>query len=90
MYVQFFGLQQAPFSIAPDPRYLFMSERHREALAHLLYGVGGGGGFVLLSGEIGAGKTTICRCFLEQVPAGCQVAYIFNPRLTVHELLQSV
>ena len=90
MYMPFFGLQQAPFSIAPDPRYLFMSERHREALAHLLYGVGGGGGFVLLSGEIGAGKTTICRCFLEQVPAGCQVAYIFNPRLTVHELLQSV
>ena len=90
MYVQFFGLQQAPFSIAPDPRYLFMSERHREALAHLLYGVAGGGGFVLLSGEIGAGKTTICRCFLEQVPAGCQVAYIFNPRLTAHELLQSV
>ena len=90
MYMPFFGLQQAPFSIAPDPRYLFMSERHREALAHLLYGVGGGGGFVLLSGEIGAGKTTICRCFLEQVPPGCQVAYIFNPRLTVHELLQSV
>jgi general secretion pathway protein A len=90
MYVSFFGLQQAPFSIAPDPRYLFMSERHREALAHLLYGVGGGGGFVLLSGEIGAGKTTVCRCFLEQVPAGCQVAYIFNPKLTVIELLQSV
>ena len=76
MYLAFFGLQQAPFSIAPDPRYLFMSERHREALAHLVYGVGGGGGFVLLSGEIGAGKTTICRCFLEQVPPGCQVAYI--------------
>ena len=90
MYLAFFGLQQAPFSIAPDPRYLFMSERHREALAHLVYGVGGGGGFVLLSGEIGAGKTTICRCFLEQVPAGCQVAYIFNPRLTAAELLQTV
>ena len=90
MYVSFFGLRQAPFSIAPDPRYLYMSERHREALAHLLYGVQGGGGFVLLSGEIGAGKTTVCRCFLEQVPAGCQVAYIFNPRLTVTELLQSV
>ena len=90
MYVSFFGLQQAPFSIAPDPRYLFMSERHREALAHLLYGVSGGGGFVLLSGEIGAGKTTVCRCFLEQVPVGCQVAYIFNPKLTVTELLQSV
>ena len=90
MYVHFFGLAQPPFSIAPDPRYLFMSERHRDALAHLLYGVGGGGGFVLLTGEIGAGKTTVCRCFLEQVPAGCQVAYIFNPKLTAVELLQSV
>ena len=60
-----------------------MSERHREALAHLLYGVGGGGGFVLLTGEIGAGKTTVCRCFLEQVPRRCNVAYIFNPKLTV-------
>jgi general secretion pathway protein A len=90
MYAQFFGLQQSPFSIAPDPRYLFMSERHREALAHLLYGLGGGGGFVLLSGEIGAGKTTVCRCFLEQIPRRCNVAYIFNPKLTVNELLQSV
>ncbi|PKO42775.1 MAG: peptidoglycan-binding protein [Betaproteobacteria bacterium HGW-Betaproteobacteria-3] len=90
MYAQFFGLKQDPFSIAPDPRYLFMSERHREALAHLLYGLGSGGGFVLLSGAIGTGKTTVCRCFLEQVPANCNVAYIFNPKLTVHELLQSV
>ncbi len=90
MYTQFFNLNQAPFSIAPDPRYLFMSERHREALAHLLYGVGSGGGFVLLTGEIGAGKTTVCRCFLEQIPADCNVAYIFNPKLTVPELLQSV
>ncbi len=90
MYASFFGLQQAPFTIAPDPRFLFMSERHREALAHLLYGVQGGGGFVLLTGEIGAGKTTVCRCFLEQVPAGCRVAYIFNPKLSVIELLQSV
>ena len=90
MYAQFFGLKQEPFSIAPDPRYLFMSERHREALAHLLYGVGGGGGFVLLTGEIGAGKTTVCRCFLEQIPKRCNVAYIFNPKLTVPELLKSV
>ena len=90
MYTQFFGLRQEPFSIAPDPRYLFMSERHREALAHLLYGVNGGGGFVLLSGEIGAGKTTVCRCFLEQIPKRCNVAYIFNPKLTVAELLRSV
>jgi general secretion pathway protein A len=90
MYASFFGLKQEPFSIAPDPRYLFMSERHREALAHLLYGVRGGGGFVLLSGEIGAGKTTVCRCFLEQLPKRCNVAYIFNPKLTVEELLRSV
>jgi general secretion pathway protein A len=89
MYAPYFGLSQEPFSIAPDPRYLFMSERHREALAHLLYGLGGGG-FVLLTGEIGTGKTTVCRCFLEQVPATCNVAYIFNPKLTVTELLQSV
>jgi len=90
MYAPFFGLKQEPFSIAPDPRYLFMSERHREALAHLLYGLGGGGGFVLLTGEIGAGKTTVCRCFLEQIPRRCNVAYIFNPKLTVTELLRSV
>jgi general secretion pathway protein A len=90
MYAPFFGLSQEPFSIAPDPRFLFMSEMHREALAHLLYGLGGGGGFVLLTGEIGAGKTTVCRAFLEQLPAHCAVAYIFNPRLTAAELLQAV
>jgi general secretion pathway protein A len=90
MYAQHFGLSKDPFSIAPDPRFLFMSEKHREALAHLLYGVGGGGGFVLLTGEIGAGKTTVCRAFLEQIPAHCDVAYIFNPKLTVAELLRSV
>jgi len=90
MYTRFFGLKQQPFSLAPDPRYLYMSKRHREALAHLLYGVGGGGGFVLLSGEIGAGKTTVCRCFLEQIPKRCNVAYIFNPKLTVMELLKTI
>jgi general secretion pathway protein A len=90
MYAQFFGLNREPFSIAPDPRYLYMSERHREALAHLLFGLKGGGGFVLLTGEIGAGKTTVCRCFLEQIPKHCNVAYIFNPKQTVEELLQSI
>ncbi|MES2610790.1 MAG: AAA family ATPase [Pseudomonadota bacterium] len=90
MYAPFFGLQHPPFSIAPDPRYLFMSERHREALAHLLYGLDAGGGFVLLTGEVGAGKTTVCRCFLEQIPEHCNVAYIFNPKLTVGELLRSI
>jgi general secretion pathway protein A len=90
MYTHFFQLKQAPFSIAPDPHYLYMSERHREALAHLLYGINSGGGFVLLTGEIGAGKTTVCRCFLEQIPENCNIAYIFNPKLTVEELLQSI
>ena len=90
MYTQFFGLSSTPFSIAPDPRYLFMSERHREALAHLLFGLDSGGGFVLLTGEIGAGKTTVCRLFLEQIPPRCNVAYIFNPKQTVLELLQSI
>ena len=90
MYQHFFQLKQDPFSIAPDPRYLFMSERHREALAHLLYGIGSGGGFVLLTGEIGAGKTTVCRCFIEQIPGNCRLAYIFNPKLTVEELLLTV
>ncbi|TCV87344.1 ExeA family protein [Sulfurirhabdus autotrophica] len=90
MYKSYFGFTEAPFSIAPDPRYLYMSLRHQEALAHLLYGVNGGGGFVLLTGEIGAGKTTVCRCFLEQIPQSCDVAYIFNPKLTVAELLSTI
>jgi general secretion pathway protein A len=90
MYEHYFGLAEAPFSIAPDPRYLYLSQRHQEALAHLLYGVNGDGGFVLLTGEVGAGKTTVCRCLLEQIPASCDVAYIFNPKLTVVELLSTL
>lgn len=90
MYLSFFGLAEAPFSIAPDPRYLYMTRSHQEALAHLLYGVNGDGGFVLLTGEVGAGKTTVCRCLLEQIPESCDVAYIFNPRLTVEELLSTI
>ncbi|MEJ5988568.1 AAA family ATPase [Ramlibacter sp. PS3R-8] len=90
MYAAYFGLKQEPFSIAPDPRLLFLSEQHREALAHLLYGVQGGGGFVLLTGEIGTGKTTVCRSFLDQVPDHVNLAYIFNPKLTVLELLETV
>lgn len=91
MYLHRFGLRREPFSIAPDPRLLFLSERHREALAHLRYGAqGGGGGFVLLTGAIGAGKTTVCRAFLEQLPSNCRVAYVFNPQLSSLELLQTV
>lgn len=87
---RYFGLTEAPFSIAPDPRYLYMSQSHQEALATLLFGLGGGGGFVLLTGDVGAGKTTICRCLLEQIPDTCDVAYIFNPKLTVVELLSTI
>jgi len=90
MYSQHFALEQDPFSIAPDPRFLFMSERHREALAHLVFGLNGNGGFVLLTGDIGTGKTTVCRCFLEQVPQQCRLAMVFNPRLSVLELLQTI
>jgi len=90
MYLSYFGLSEPPFSIAPSPRYLYMSQRHQEALAHLLYGIHGDGGFVLLTGEVGTGKTTICRGLLEQIPEGCDVAYIFNPKLTVEELLSTI
>ncbi len=90
MYLEHFGLKEPPFSIAPDPRYLFMSEQHREALAHLLYGINTDGGFVLLTGEVGTGKTTICRCLLEQIPESVNVAFIINPKVTVEELLATV
>ncbi|MCL4104027.1 UNVERIFIED_CONTAM: hypothetical protein GTU68_034889 [Idotea baltica] len=89
MYHQYFGLSEAPFSIAVNPRYLFMSARHRDALAHLLYGVGAGGGFILLTGEVGTGKTTINRCLLEQLPDDTDVAIILNPALNALELLAS-
>jgi general secretion pathway protein A len=90
MYEKHFGLTGRPFSIAPDPRFLYMSQQHREALAHLLYGVGEGGGFVQLTGEVGTGKTTVCRCLLEQLPNHVDVALILNPSITALELLASV
>ncbi|MFT6030772.1 MAG: general secretion pathway protein A [Oleiphilaceae bacterium] len=90
MYLDYFGLKEIPFSIAPDPRYLYMSERHREALAHLLYGVSGQGGFVVLTGEVGTGKTTICRCFLNQIPKNTDVAFIINPKLSARELMATI
>ena len=90
MYHPFFGLTEQPFSIAVNPRYLFMSGRHREALAHLLYGVGSGGGFVLLTGEVGTGKTTLNRCLLEQLPTDTDIAIVLNPALSATELLASV
>src|SRR4029450_14142186 len=90
MYTQHFRLKEPPFSITPDPRYLYLSPGHRDALAHLLYGIGEGGGFVQLTGEVGTGKTTLCRCLLEQLPPEVDVALILNPKLTDVELLATV
>ena len=90
MYLSHFGLREFPFSITPDPRFLYMSARHREALAHLVYGVGEHGGFVQLTGEVGTGKTSICRCLLEQLPSHVDIALILNPRVSPVELLALV
>ncbi len=90
MYLAHFGLTEAPFTITPDPRYLFMSDRHREAMAHLTFGVTQGGGFVQLTGEVGTGKTTICRCMLTQLPESIDVALITNPRISELELLATL
>ncbi len=89
-YETYFGLNEPPFSISPDPRYLYLTKGHREALAHLLYGVTGGGGFVLLTGEVGAGKTTVCRCLLQQLPEDVDVALVLNPKLDVLEFLEAI
>lgn len=92
MYLEYYGLREAPFSITPDPRYVFLSERHRDALAHLLYGIGkgGSGGFVQLTGEVGTGKTTLCRLLLEQLPEHTRVALVLNPKLSPVELVEAV
>ena len=90
MYNDYFGLREPPFSIAPNPQYLYMSDRHRDALAHLLYGIQSDGGFLLLTGEVGTGKTTVCRCLLDQTPDDVDTAYILNPKLTVQELLATI
>jgi general secretion pathway protein A len=90
VYLSYFGLSEPPFSIAPDPRYLFLSDGHREALAHLLWGLGANGGFVQLTGEVGTGKTTLCRALLEQLPPEVDVAMVFNPALTSIELVAAV
>lgn len=90
MYTSFFGLNEKPFSITPDPRYLFMSERHTEALAHLIYGVRESGGFIQLTGEVGTGKTTLVRSLLQQVPDNADVAVILNPQVSRNEFLSAI
>lgn len=90
MYTQFFGLTEKPFSITPDPRYLYMSQRHADALAHLLYGISESGGFIQLTGEVGTGKTTLVRSLFEQLPDEADVALILNPELTTGEFLTAI
>ncbi len=91
MYTRFFGLNEKPFSITPDPRYLFMSERHGEALAHLVYGVTESGGFIQLTGEVGTGKTTLVRTLLQnRLPDNADVAVVLNPQLSAMEFLQTI
>ena len=92
MYLDFFGFDEPPFSITPDPKFVFLSQKHQESLAHLVYGItrGGGAGFVQLTGEVGTGKTTISRLLLEQIPEKTNVALILNPVITPLELIQNI
>lgn len=90
MYTRYFGLTEKPFAIAPNPQYLFMSELHREALAHLLYGISSEGCIILLTGDVGTGKTTVCRSLISQLPATTEIAMILNPKLTIIDLFKTI
>ncbi|MEM7277945.1 MAG: AAA family ATPase [Pseudomonadota bacterium] len=90
MYTSYFGLTEKPFTITPDPRYLFMSTRHGEALAHLIYGVTESDGFIQLTGEVGTGKTTLVRSLLQQLPDNADIALVLNPQLSAREFLATI
>src|SRR5689334_3336309 len=90
MYQSFFGLADKPFSITPDPRYLFLGGRHADALAHLVYGITDAGGFIQLTGEVGTGKTTIIRSLLARRPDNAEIALILNPHLDARQFLQTI
>ncbi|MGH7336790.1 MAG: ExeA family protein [Myxococcota bacterium] len=90
MYLDFYGLAESPFSLTPDPRFLFLSRRHREGLEQLLYGIREKKGFIQLTGEVGAGKTTLCRAALTRLPATTKTALILNPVLSSVQLLRTL
>lgn len=90
MFLNHFNLDRHPFLLTPDPRFLFMSDRHRDAMAHMSYILQTNSGFLAMTGEVGTGKTTLCRAVLARLPAGVDVALILNPKLTVVELLQTI
>ena len=90
MYEAFYGLDEKPFNLTPDPRFLYLSEKHRDAFAHLVYGIRNRAGFVMISGEIGTGKTTICRTLVSQLDPDTEIAFIFNPYLEPLELLRKI
>src|SRR5687767_1380884 len=90
MYNDFYGFREAPFNITPDPRFLFFSDRHREAYDHLLFGIRERKGFIQLTGEVGAGKTTLCRAVLEALGPSFKTALILNPCLTANQMLRTI
>jgi general secretion pathway protein A len=90
MYTAFYGLREKPFSLTPNPRFLYLADSHREAMAHLLYGLEQGEGFIVITGEVGTGKTTLCRSLLERLDAQTEVGILFNPSRNANELLESV
>jgi general secretion pathway protein A len=90
MYTAFYGLREKPFSLTPNPRFLYLADSHREAMAHLLYGLEQGEGFIVITGEVGTGKTTLCRSLLDRIPGDTEIAILFNPSRSANELLQSI
>src|SRR5437773_9132386 len=90
MYERFFGLDDTPFRLTPDPRYLFLSSKHAEAMAHLRLGLKESSGFVCITGDIGTGKTTLLRTFLAELGPEVATAYVFNPALSADELLRRI
>ncbi|MAE64862.1 MAG: ATPase [Phycisphaeraceae bacterium] len=90
MYNEYYGFDEAPFNLTPDPRFLFLSPKHREALNHMMYGLRQRKGFMQLTGEVGAGKTTICRQMLRMLPSSFRTALVLNPCLTDVQLLSTI